>query len=70
MANCDLCGWPIEEWQPRPGEVIPEGFSDAGVIVSIEDVLRHKNPGDCRPTQKPESFPIDRTLSVIEVGDY
>ena len=43
--TCDLCGWPIEEWQ-RAQDLTDPRFDPYDIIV-------HANPADHRPTRRP-----------------
>lgn len=52
--TCDLCGWPIEEWQKRI--TLGNGYvvESPNEYYASQYEYRHANPADHRPTRKPE----------------
>ena len=62
---CRICGWPIEEWQPKHTYASPEArevivseqVQDPNYPLELESakpgIWGHKNPADCKPTRNP-----------------
>lgn len=57
---CDMCGWPIEEWQDSRGADVEAWLGDWNDMPLI-----HANPADHRPTRKPGE-PEETWQSVFE----